>query len=131
MRLARLILVGGIATLLYAALSFAGTAALGLPLTHASPLAYGLASIWSYAGHRWLTFGDRRPAKRAALRFSVLTVAGYGAAAAIPALVDGLLGGPPWLAILAVCVAIPAANYAILSRHIFFAPSRTEAVVTG
>ena len=114
-----MILVGGIATLLYASLSMAGTAVAGLPLPLASPLSYGLASLWSYTGHRWLTFGDRRPAPRAALRFSLLTMAGYGAAAAIPAIVGGIFEGPPWLSILAVCIGIPAANYLILSRHIF------------
>ncbi|GJE17658.1 hypothetical protein AIGOOFII_2374 [Methylobacterium marchantiae] len=119
MRLARMILVGGIATLLYAGSSLAMTTLAGLPLTLASPLSYGLASIWSYAGHRWLTFGDRQPAPRSALRFSALTMAGYGAAAAIPALVTDTFGGPPWLSILVVCIAIPAANYMILSRHIF------------
>ncbi|WP_245259382.1 GtrA family protein [Methylobacterium sp. 77] len=123
MRLARMIVVGGIATVLYAGLSLAGTTALGLPLTLASPLSYGLASIWSYAGHRWLTFGDRQPARRAALRFSALTIAGYGAAAILPAIVGGMFGGPPWHSILTVCVAVPAVNYVILSRHIFIAPA--------
>lgn len=106
-----MILVGGIATLLYACLSLVGTTVVGLPLP--------LASLWSYAGHRWLTFGDRRPAPRAALRFSLLTMAGYGAAAAIPAIVGGMFEEPSWLSILAVCIGIPAANYVILSRHIF------------
>ncbi|WP_043764374.1 GtrA family protein [Methylobacterium sp. 88A] len=118
-RLARMFLVGGIATLLYACLSIVGTTVVGLPLPLASPLSYGLASLWSYAGHRWLTFGDKRPAPRAALRFFLLTMAGYGAAAAIPAIVGGIFEGPSWLSILAVCTGIPAANYMILSRHIF------------
>ncbi|MCC0808337.1 GtrA family protein [Methylobacterium sp. W2] len=114
-----MILVGGIATLLYACLSLAGTAVAGLPLPLVSALSYGLASLWSYAGHRWLTFGDRQPAPRAALRFSLLTMAGYGAAAAIPAIVGGIFEGPSWLSILVVCIGIPAVNYVVLSRHIF------------
>ncbi|MCJ2130582.1 GtrA family protein [Methylobacterium sp. E-045] len=118
-RLARMVLVGGIATLLYAGLSLAGTTIAGLPIVLASPLSYGLASLWSYAGHRWLTFGDRQPAPRAALRFCCLTIAGYAAAAAIPAIVGGLFEGPPWLSILSVCIGIPAVNYVVLSRHIF------------
>ncbi len=114
-----MVLVGGIATLLYACLSMAGTTIAGLPLLLVSPLSYGLASLWSYAGHRWLTFGDRQPAPRAALRFFCLTMAGYGAAAAIPAIIGGLFEGPPWLSILIVCIGIPAVNYVVLSRHVF------------
>lgn len=114
-----MVLVGGIATLLYACLSLAGTAVAGLPLPLVSPLSYGLASLWSYAGHRWLTFSDRQPAPRAALRFSVLAMVGYAAAAAIPAIIGGLFKEPAWLSILVVCIGIPAVNYVVLSRHIF------------
>lgn len=118
--------VGGVATALYAVLSWTAVQVLSLPIALASPIAYGLAAIWSFRGHRCLTFGDRRPRQGASARFFALTVIGYGAASAIPLIASGWLGAPPEASILIVCLAIPVLNYAVLSRHIFArAPAQT------
>ena len=118
-RLACMAVVGGVATALYAILTLTAVKVLSLPIALASPIAYGLAAIWSFRGHRRLTFRDRIPHSAAPARFLALTLIGYGAASAIPALVSGWLAGPPEASILIVCLAIPALNYIVLNRHVF------------
>lgn len=118
-RLTCLAVVGGVATALYASLTWTAVTVLGLPIALASPVAYGVAAIWSFRGHRHLTFRDRLPHSAAPARFLALTLIGYGAASAIPAFVSGWLAAPPEAAILIVCLAIPALNYIVLNRHVF------------
>lgn len=122
MRLRRLVLVGAAATILYAALAWSGTVLLGLASPLASVLAYALAAAPSYFGHRLLTFQSTRPHREAAPRFAGLTILGYLIAFAAPAILTDVLGLNPSVAIIVVCVAVPAVNAVALSRLVFRAP---------
>lgn len=118
-RPARFALVGGAATLIYAGLTWTAAAAYGVPVPLASPAAYGVAAGWSYLGHRGLTFRGSQPHPRARLRFLALTLVGYAVAFLVPVLMDRVPGGRPEAAILLTCLAVPLANYIVMSRHIF------------
>lgn len=117
-RIGRFALVGGAATACYAGLAWAGTA-LGLPAALASLGAYALAALLSYTGHRLMTFAGEAAHGRAAPRFAALTLAGYGAALAIPAALTDGLGAPPLVPIALTCLAVPALNYVVLRRYVF------------
>lgn len=127
-----MVLVGGIATMLYAGLTWGAVTGLAIPIALASPAAYGLAAFWSYRGHRRFTFGDRTPRSDAALRFTALTLVGYAAASAVPALATHGFGASPETAILVTCIVIPALNYVVLNRHVFSGrPAGFGTVATG
>ena len=112
-------MVGGTSTLIYATLAWCSATSLGLPMPLASLVAYALAAMWSYFGHRALTFRGAYPHSRARTRFFILALSGYGIAIAVPAFVDGYLGGRLESSILLTCIAIPFANYVFLSRYVF------------
>lgn len=118
MRLSRFAAIGLAATLLYAlvALTFGH---LGLPATVASVAAYLLASIVSYAGHKYVTFlsGGRHVSELP--RFLALSAAGLAVVSILPALLTGVLGLPAAVPIMLACVVIPAVNYIVLGRWVF------------
>ena len=118
-RIAGFVLVGGSATVIYATLAWAAATGFGLSMPLASPLAYGLAALWSFFGHRVLTFRGASPHPRTRTRFMALALSGYAIAFAVPAIVDGFFGGRPEASILLTCLAIPLANYFVLSRYVF------------
>jgi putative flippase GtrA len=120
-----LALVGGAATLAYMALAWSGTVLLSLPGSVASVLAYTLAALMSYAGHRRLTFRSSRPHREAAPRFIGVTALGYGIAFLLPLLLTDLIGAHPLIAIVLTCTAVPVLNALALSRLVFpGAPAR-------
>ena len=121
-RILRFCLVGGSTTLLYAALAWAGVSLADLPGWAASALAYTLAGVASYFGHRIVTFRSTRAHGRTFGRFIAVAIAGYGAAIAAPVLLGDVLGFGPLVGIAAACVAIPLANAFALSRFVFQTP---------
>jgi putative flippase GtrA len=117
-----LALVGLGATALYALLALIGAALTAMPAAAVSLLAYALAGAASYLAHRRLTFAVTGAHGDAPARFAALSLAGYGLAFALPALLTDLLGYPAWLPILATCVLVPLINALALSRLVFRKP---------
>ena len=119
LRLARMLVVGGTATVLYAVLTGIAARWLAWPAPLASLLAYAVASAFSYGAHRRFTFGSHRPHGEALPRFLALNLAGYGTALLVPLLVTGALGAPVWASVLVTCTVVPAANWVGLDRLVF------------
>jgi putative flippase GtrA len=95
-------------------------AAVGVrPYWLASGLAYAIAAIWSYVGHRRFSFRSDAPHAVAGPRFVVVTFAGQALAIAIPALMTDIGGWPAHVATLAVCTICPAVSFVLNSWFVF------------
>jgi putative flippase GtrA len=75
--------------------------------------------VWSYVGHRRISFRSEQPHRVAGPRFAVVTATGQGLAIAIPAVMADLAGMPQLAATAAVCVVCPAASFILNSRYVF------------
>jgi putative flippase GtrA len=125
-RLVRFTAVGLAAMAVYAALvallTFGGLS----PAWLASGIAYALAAVWSYIGHRRFSFRSSASHAVAGPRFAVVTATGQGLAVLLPALVTDIGGLPSLWSTLAVCLVCPAASF-ILNTRFVFADGRTSA----
>lgn len=110
--------VGGAATATYFVLAMAGTVA-AFPAYASSLVAYGIAMIVSFAGHKLLTFRSAAPVSQSGPRFVMLALVQYGIALAVPALLADWAGLAPSLAYGVVCVLIPATSFVLMSRFVF------------
>jgi putative flippase GtrA len=123
LQLSRFAVIGLASTMLYAALAF-GFSHMGIAATEASVLAFLLAAIFSYAGHKYVTFvsGGRHAFELP--RFLVLSVAGLAVVSILPAFLTGMLGLPAAVPFLLACVVIPIVNYVVLGRWVFASQGR-------
>jgi putative flippase GtrA len=85
----------------------------------ASGLAYAIAAIWSYVGHRRFSFRSDAPHAVAGPRFIIVTLTGQALAIAIPALVTDIGGRPAHVATLAVCIVCPAVSFILNGSFVF------------
>ena len=118
-RLFRFAGVGIASTFCYAVIALLLTGRLHRPAVEASVVAYAIAALFSYLGHRSITFRSTGDHLREAPRFGLLVLAGYALALAIPLFTGRVLGWPPIASILITCTAIPAANYLLMARAVF------------
>ena len=120
-RLSRFALIGGAATLIYAACAaFFTTGRMPiLPAAAGSFAAYAIAALFSYAGHKYFTFVSGGAHRVEAPRFLALTAAGLCFSWILPTILVDELGLPPLAPIVATCVVVPAANYFVLGRWVF------------
>lgn len=121
-RLAAFALVGLAATACHALVGLAGVVLLDLPAPVASGFGFLVAAVWSYSGHRWLTFETRQPHRTAIPRFIQLGLLNYAIATAQPWLLASLFQAPAWLCVTATAATIPLVNAAVLSLYVFAAP---------
>ena len=122
-RLSRFTLIGVTATLVYAAgallLSSGVAGGAPLPAAAASTLAYLVAGISSYVGHKYFTFAS--PGSHAAElpKFILTNIAGLGVAALLPAVFTGMFDAPAGISIMAICLIVPAMNFFVFERWVF------------
>lgn len=118
-RILRFSVVGLGAMAAYAVIVSALTLSGLRPAWLASGLAYALAAIWSYVGHRRFSFRSDAPHAVAGPRFVVVTATGQGIAIAIPALMTDLGGWPAIHATIAVCIICPAVSFLLNAFFVF------------
>lgn len=121
-RVSRFALIGGASTLIYAACASALSGVGGrevLSPVAASIAAYGIAAVFSYAGHKYFTFVSRGAHALELPRFLALTASGLAVATAAPGILTGMLGLPPAVPILFTCIAVPVVNYVVMGRWVF------------
>ncbi len=118
--------VGGAATLVYAGLAW-GLAALGAGATLASVLAYTLAALFAYVGHKRITFRSDKPHAAEVPRFAAAQLLGLAVATGAPLILSGRLHLPAWVPILTTCIAVPILNFVILDRLVFRRPAAPSA----
>lgn len=124
LRLSRFLLIGAASTALYAVLALAFSSVQGIGVTVASILAFGIAAIFSYAGHKYITFVSGGAHRFELPRFLVLTAVGLVVVTALPALLSGYFGLPAALPVLLACLAIPAVNFVVLGKWVFATATR-------
>ena len=124
LRLSRFVLIGFGSTALYALLAFALSRIQELGVTAASVLAFGIAALFSYAGHKYVTFVSGGSHSFELPRFLVLSGVGLAVVAILPALLSDCFGLPAAIPILLACLAIPAINFVMLDRWVFVAGAR-------
>ncbi len=117
-KLVRFAGVGGAATVIYAALA-AILGALAVGAVAASLLAYALAGLFSYFGHKRVTFRSDRAHGEEAPRFVAASAMGAGIATAAPLVLTDALHLPGLVAIGFTCVAVPAMNFLVLDLLVF------------
>lgn len=93
------------------------------PAALASLVAYGISGVFSYLGHRLLTFQSDAPHRQALPRFVLVNIAGYLIAVVVPLLLTDVLNWPPLIATVLVCVAVPAMNFILLTMFVFLKPA--------
>jgi putative flippase GtrA len=118
-RISRFVLIGIASTVLYAVLAFAFARMEGLGATGASVLAFTLAAVFSYAGHKYVTFVSDGAHRLELPRFLVLSASGLAVAIALPGLLTEMLGMPAAIPILLTCLIVPVVNYVVLGRWVF------------
>ena len=119
LRLSRFVLIGLASTVLYAVLAFVFAGTEGLGATGASVLAFALAAVFSYAGHKYVTFVSDGAHRLELPRFLVLSASGLAVAIALPGLLTEMLGMPAAIPILLTCLIVPVVNYVVLGRWVF------------
>jgi len=113
-------LVTGIgATLLYALLAAAFSTATPMKPALGSVLAYALAAIFSYAGHKYFTFVSSGAHRFEVPRFAALTLLGLATSFALPAVLSQWLGLPVQVPIALTCLLVPLVNYVVLRHWVF------------
>ncbi|TPJ74363.1 GtrA family protein [Mesorhizobium sp. B2-7-1] len=118
-RLLRFLATGIGATLLYALLAAAFSAATPMKPALGSVLAYALAAIFSYAGHKYFTFVSSGAHRFEAPRFAVLTLIGLATSFALPAALSDGLGLPAQIPIALTCLLVPLVNFVVLRHWVF------------
>lgn len=118
-RLVRFLVTGVGATLLYAFLAEVFSAALPMNPALGSVLAYALAAIFSYAGHKYFTFASGGAHRFEVPRFLILTLVGLAISFALPAVLSGWLGLPMRIPVGLTCILVPLVNYIVLRHWVF------------
>ncbi|RWX68797.1 GtrA family protein [Mesorhizobium sp. M4B.F.Ca.ET.089.01.1.1] len=122
-RISRFAVIGGASTLVYAvcalALSRGGTGTAMLPATAASVVAYAIAGLFSYAGHKYFTFMSAGAHAFELPRFALLNAMGLATAIALPVVLTERLGMPAAIPIVLTCIVVPLVNYIVLRRWVF------------
>jgi putative flippase GtrA len=116
--LSRFISVGLLTTALYATLALSASH-LGLTATAASLTAFFITALFSYAGHKYVTFMSGGQHSFELPRFLATSAVGLVVVSFLPAFLSGMLGLPAAVPILAACVVVPAVNYVVFSRWVF------------
>ncbi|TIW20916.1 MAG: GtrA family protein [Mesorhizobium sp.] len=117
----RFLVTGLGATLLYALMAavFSAGAPVLMNPASGSVLAYALAAVFSYAGHKYFTFASGGAHRFEAPRFVILTLLGLAMSFALPAILSDRLGLPAQIPIALTCILVPLVNYAVLRHWVF------------
>jgi len=118
LKLSRFAVVGAGTTALYAVLALAFSFS-GIAATGASVLAFLITAVFSYAGHKYVTFASGGSHAFEAPRFLAVSASSLTTVSVLPAVLTGMLGLPAAVPILLACIIVPAVNYVVLGRWVF------------
>lgn len=125
-RILRFAAIGGMSTLIYAVLTLAlsDRHGFGTPVTIASIAGYGAGAVFSYCGHRFVTFMSHGAVGFEIPRFAIATAVGFLLSLALAAILTDAAGLSPSVPVALSSVLVPALNFVILRRFVFVAASR-------
>ncbi len=125
-RVLRFAAIGGLSTLIYAtgALALADRHGFGVPATIASVVAYCIAAVFSYWGHRLVTFMSDGAIGFEAARFACATALGFLLSVGLATVLTDLAGFAPSVPVILACIMVPVLNFIILRRFVFVGAAR-------
>ncbi|MGF1484058.1 MAG: GtrA family protein [Opitutales bacterium] len=126
-RILRFAAIGGVATLVHFLTYAAMLELAGLPPLIANTVAFGVAFVVSFVGHRWITFRCRRNFLQSLPRFFSLALAGFGLNQLLVYLSVYPLGLGEYPGAIAAVVVVPVFTF-MLSRLWVFDPDSADAV---
>lgn len=119
--LGRFVSVGIAATILYGGVAILlvewKVAALGM--VSASMIAYAVAALFSYLGHKFVTFMSPGSHRVELPRFLALTGVGFAIAGGLSMLFAGMPGVPHYVPVLLTCVTVPIINFVVMDWWVF------------
>jgi putative flippase GtrA len=122
--------VGAVLAVIYFILAYAISSFVSLRPPVASGLAYFTMIPIAYLLHRVFTFQSKGEHKSALPRFVATSVLGFALSVLIPYLAVRALDSPAWSAYLAVCVIVPAFNFASMRTWVFATSARDKTAPT-
>ncbi|MDX8480578.1 GtrA family protein [Mesorhizobium sp. VK24D] len=125
-RILRFAAIGGLSTLIYAVLTLAlsDRHGLGMPATIASIAGYGAGAVFSYCGHRFVTFMSGGAVGFEIPRFAIATAIGFLLSLALAAVLTDLAGVSSSVPVALSSILVPALNFVMLRKFVFVAASR-------
>lgn len=118
LRLSRFAVIGAGTTVIYAVLALAFSYS-GIAATGASVLAFLITALFSYAGHKYVTFASDGSHSFELPRFLTVSATSLTIVSVLPAVLTGVFGFPAAVPILLACLVVPAFNYVVLGRWVF------------
>ncbi len=112
----RFLTIGAGASFLYFVLALILDRLVNFPPVTASTVAYVLAAVFSYIGHKSFTFNTGGHSNFEILRFAVSTLTGFLLASIIPLV---LTGYPSIISYLVVLVVVPLLSFLMLKFFVF------------
>jgi putative flippase GtrA len=85
----------------------------------------------AYFLHRVFTFQSKGQHKRALPRFVATSIMGFALSLLVPYLAVRVFDSPAWAAYLAVCVIVPAFNFASMRIWVFVASAHDKTAPTA
>lgn len=122
-RILRFAAIGGVSTLIYAVLTLALSArqGFGLPATTGSIAGYGAGAVFSYCGHRFVTFMSDGAVGFEIVRFACATAIGFLLSVGLAVILTDVAGLPPLVPVAIASVLVPVLNFIILRKFVFVA----------
>ncbi|RWM10294.1 MAG: GtrA family protein [Mesorhizobium sp.] len=120
-RVLRFVAIGGLSTLIYAAgtLALSGRHGFGMPAGIASVIAYGAGAVFSYCGHRFVTFMSDGAVGFEIARFACATAIGFLLSVGLATIFADLAGFPASVPVVLASILVPVLNFIILRRFVF------------
>lgn len=122
-RILRFAAIGGVSTLIYAVLTLALSAlhGFGMPVTIASIAGYGAGAVFSYCGHRFVTFMSDGAVGFEIVRFACATALGFLLSVGLAVILADVAGLPPLVPVAIASILVPVLNFIILRKFVFVA----------
>ncbi|MBZ9991769.1 GtrA family protein [Mesorhizobium sp. BH1-1-5] len=125
-RILRFAAIGGISTLIYAVVTLAlsDRHGFGMPATTASIAGYGAGAVFSYCGHRFVTFMSDGAVGFEIVRFACATAIGFLLSVGLAVALADIAGLPALVPVAMACALVPVLNFVILRKFVFTAAMR-------
>jgi len=124
-RILRFAAIGGMSTLIYAVATLILCEPRGgMSAASASVFGYGGGAIFSYCGHRFVTFMSDGAVGFEIARFVCATAIGFLLSTGLAVVVSGLVGQRPFVPVAIASVLVPIMNFIILRKFVFVGAAR-------
>lgn len=122
-RILRFAAIGGVSTLIYVVLTLALSAlhGFGMPVAIASMAGYGAGAVFSYCGHRFVTFMSDGAVGFEIVRFACATAIGFLLSVGLAVILADVAGLPPLVPVIIASILVPVLNFIILRKFVFVA----------